>query len=55
MWSCNWLSGWFWIFPLLMLVLFLGCLLMMIRARHCGGGCCCGVDRSHTPGQEHKT
>lgn len=36
--SCNWLSGSFWIMPLIMLgVMMVGCLVLMLRARH---GCC---------------
>ncbi len=30
---------WLWIFPVLMLVMMVGCMLMMLRGRH-GYGCC---------------
>ncbi len=51
MWFCNWLPGLFWIFPLLMLVMIVGCLVMMLRGRHAGGCCsasgCCSFGGHH--------
>ncbi len=41
---CN-LSGLFWIFPLLMLVMMVGCVVMMLRGRR--AGCCSLVSHQH--------
>ncbi len=42
---CNWLPGLFWIFPLLMLVMVVFCVVMMLRGRHAGG--CCSFGGHH--------
>ena len=48
--SCNWLSGSFWIMPLIMLgVMMVGCLVLMLRARH---GCCSFKGHDRRKGSE---
>ncbi len=44
MWCLSSFPVWFWIFPVLMLVMMAGCLLMMLRGRH-GCGCCSSGQR----------
>lgn len=50
MWFYNWSFGWFWIVPLLGMLMMVGCLVMMVRGWYRGGCCCSGEHRHRDTG-----